>query len=189
MRKTLPERIKSWRTTIVLVGLVAMGMLLLLLSARPHGEGIPPRLPETTGETPATPDGSDGYRESLEQELTDLLSLVKGVGKVVVLLTLESGPGGVYGENQETTVRLTREEDGAGGRREVEENTASSEVVVTRDGQSERPLLLMEIKPRLRGVMVIAEGAEEPRLREQLVLALQAGLGAAAHRITVLPMK
>lgn len=188
MKKTLPERMKSWRSTIVLVGLVAMGMLLLLLSARPYGEVSPPRLPEKTGETPAAPGGRDDYRESLEQELTDLLSRVKGVGKVVVLLTLESGPGSVYGENQETTVRRTREEDGAGGRREIEEDTASSEVVVTRDGQVEKALLLKEIKPRLRGVMVIAEGAEDPRLREQLVLALQAGLGTAAHRITVLPM-
>jgi stage III sporulation protein AG len=177
------------RSKLLLAGLVGLGMLFLLASSAPR-IGVPPaRQAEKAGEVSATLGGRDDYREKLEQELAGILSRVKGVGKVVVLITLESGPSSVYGENRETTARLTTEDDAAGGRREVEESTSRTEVVVSREGQGERPLLLMEIKPRLRGVMVIAEGAADPQLRERLVLALQAGLGVAAHRITVLPMK
>lgn len=189
MKETWAEKMKRMRKQLLLAGLVGLGMVFLLASSVPRTGAPPAGQAEKAGEVLALPGARDDYREQLEQELASNLSRVKGVGKVVVLVTLESGPGGVYGENRETTARLTREEDGTGGRREVEESTSRTEVVVSREGQGERPLLLLEIKPRLRGVMVIAEGAADPQLREQLVLALQAGLGVAAHRITVLPMK
>jgi len=188
LKETWAERIKRLRSSLLLVGLVGLGMLFLLAGSAPRGE-VPPAPPPESGGALAPLGGSDNYREKLEQELAGMLSRVKGVGKVVMLVALESGPGGVYGENREATIRRTQEEDGAGGSREIEENTSRTEVVITREGQSERPLLLLEVKPRLRGVLVIAEGAGDPQLREQLVLALQAGLGVAAHRITVLPMK
>lgn len=188
MKETLAERIKRLRSGLLLAGLVGLGVLFLLAGSVPR-RAEPPARPPESAEALATPAGRDDYRVRLERELTETLSRVKGVGKVVVLVTLESGAGGVYGENRETTARRTTEQDAAGGRREVEENTSRTEVVVTREGQGERPLLLVERKPRLRGVMVIAEGAADPRLREQLVLALQAGLDVAAHRIAVLPMK
>jgi len=180
--------VKGSRSTLVLLGLAALGMMFMFFSAEPLRERpVPP--PVETSETPVLPGDETDYRLGLERDLTALLRRVSGAGEVVVLVTLESGFRGVYGENKEATARMTREDDGGGGRREVEETTSRTEVVVTRDGPGENPLVLLEKLPQLRGVMVIAEGAGDPRLREQLVLALQAGLDLPAHRITVLPMK
>lgn len=188
MREKFLGLVKGSRSTLVLVGLGALGILFMFLSAEPlRQRPLPP--PVKTSETPALLSNEAEYRLGLERDLTALLHRVSGVGEVVVLVTLESGFKDVYGENKEATERMTREDDGGGGRREVEETTSRTEVVVTRDGPGERPLVLLEKQPRLRGVIVIAEGAGDPRLRKQLVLALQAGLDLAAHRITVLPMK
>jgi len=180
--------VKGSRSTLALVGLAALGMLLMFLSAEPLRQlPVPP--PVETSQKPVPLGVEADYRQVLERDLTALLRRVSGAGEVVVLVTLESGFGSVYGENREATARSTREDDGGGGRREVEETTSRTEVVITRDGPGEKPLVLLEKQPQLRGVMVIAEGAGNPRLREQLVLALQAGLDLPAHRITVLPMK
>jgi stage III sporulation protein AG len=131
----------------------------------------------------------DDYRARLERDLAAALRRIRGVGEVVVLVTLESGPSYVYGENSEAVRRTTQEEDGGGGRRSIAEDTHRTQVVITRDGGTEKPLVSREIQPELRGVMVIAQGAADPYLREEIIRALQAGLNLPAHRVTVLPMK
>jgi stage III sporulation protein AG len=179
---------KGPRSTFLLVALAALGMVFMFLSAKPMATE-PVKPPGEISEVVVPFRAKEDYREILEKDLAAMLHRVKGVGEVAVFVTLDSGPVYQYGENEETTGRSTREEDSGGGSRSIEETTVSRQIVVTRENNTDKPVITREIQPAIRGVIVIAEGAENPVLREQIARALQAGLNIAAHRITVLPMK
>lgn len=182
------EKMKGPWSTLFILALAVIGIIFMFISANP--ETGPVSLPpvEESRETLA-PLRKPDYKERLEQELTEYLRRVQGVGEVAVLVTLDSGPMYEYGENMDATDRMTREEDGGGGVRSIEEKTTRTQLVVTRNGNGEQALITREIEPALRGVMVVAKGAEDPALKERITLALQSGLHLPAHRITVLPMK
>lgn len=179
---------KKQVSTPLLLAMLALGVVFMFLSVRPDaGSNAPSPVPKES----LTLGGRErDYRERLEEELAGLLQKVQGAGEVAVMITLESGPVYEYAKNDETTARTTREQDSGGGTRVIEENTQRSQAVVTRgDGGAEAPLVVRESYPPVLGVIVIAEGAKDPRIAEQLLRAVQAGLNLPAHRITILPMK
>ncbi len=175
-------------STLIITMLAFAGVLFMFVGANPEKASVPNPPVEESREAFVNLRKPD-YKERLEQELTEHLRRVKGVGEVTVMVTLDSGPMYEYGENRDITERATKEEDGGGGVRLVEENTKRTQHVIIRDGGGEQALITREIEPVLRGVMVVAKGAEDPALTARITLALQSGLNLPAHRITVLPMK
>jgi len=187
-KKSESPGVKGPKSTWFLLALLVLGIVLMFISANPD-RGAQPAPPVESKEALANLGGKSDYKERLEKELASHLRRVRGVGDVTVMVTLESGPVFEYGENRETTDRTTQEEDGGGGKRAIDEQTVRTQLVFTRDGAGEQPLITREMQPRLRGVMVIAGGADDPVIRERVASALQAILGLPAHRVTVLPMK
>lgn len=132
------------------------------------------------------------YEQRLEAALEAILSQVAGVGRVAVHVTLESGSRTVLGQNLTTRTRTSTERDAAGGTRTVTETDESQNLVVVRpggQGGGEGPVVQELYLPRIRGVLVVAEGAFDPSVRGRLFRALTAYLDVPAHRIQVLPMQ
>lgn len=129
------------------------------------------------------------YERALARELEGLLCEVQGAGRVRVVLTLARGPVYVFGTNTSEDTRTTQEQDGDGMTRTVTEVSTTREPVIVSDGsQAERPLVMEEERPEVSGVVVLAEGAGDSRVRLDLVRAVQALFPLPTHRITVLPM-
>lgn len=105
---------------------------------------------------------------ALDQTLETILSGIEGVDGVQVAVTYESGT---------ETVPVT------------DANGDSRTVVTLGSGSSETVVTAKEIMPRVRGVVVVAGGAENARVRENILSAVQALTGAAAHSIAVFPAK
>ena len=116
-----------------------------------------------------TPLKEDNFEASLEE----ILNTVQGAGKVKILLSQKSGPETIYKSN---------EENDPGGYRK---NT----VVISDASRCEQGLIEQVYAPRYRGAVVIAEGAENARVKLALVRAVSSATGLGADRITVLKMK
>lgn len=56
----------------------------------------------------------------------------------------------------------------------------------TVSGGKEEPVLIRAKRPEIAGVLVLAEGARDPGLREELVQAVITVLAVPAHKVTVL---
>ena len=125
----------------------------------------------------------------MARSLEGILSGVEGVGQIKVLLTLKGGPQYAYANNIDRTKKETMETDTAGGTREITERTDKEQLVLSRSQNGvEEPILLKELSPEIKGVVVVAEGAGNPHIKEGLTRAVQTVLGISAHRVTVLPM-
>lgn len=177
---------KRFNTQLLI--LLFAGILLMLFSSV---------LDFTRDVSPAPPPGQDQEvlaskvemeREPLVRELTEILNQIKGVSDVSVFLTMDSGPEYNYAQNFEQSQRDTQEKDNQGGSRGISEKEENNSYVVIRDSQGgERPLLIKEVKPQVRGALVVAHGVDNAILKKQVVEALQSTLGLPAHRIAVLP--
>ncbi|MCE5287357.1 MAG: hypothetical protein LLG02_16140 [Pelosinus sp.] len=127
------------------------------------------------------------YEDILEAKLSNVLSQLKGAGSVVVSVTLENGNIQEYAKNLTHDSKVVQEKDPAGGTRTTTENKESEQILVSRENGAEHPVMVQEIKPAIKGVLVIAEGAYDSSVKANLTKAVETCLGVPSYRVTVLP--
>ncbi len=125
----------------------------------------------------------------LENRLAAVLSQIDGIGQVKVSISLAAGTQKVFATNQKSNRRDITERDERGGTRTTAENTEDEELVLLQSsGQNPgQPLLVQEVNPEISGVLVVAEGAGDARVREELTQTVQVVLNVPAHKIRVMP--
>lgn len=146
---------------------VVIGLLLLLLPVQDSPE--PETAPETTHVTE--------NQNTLEDSLAEILSLIDGVGKTKVLLTLSRGEDILYQTDSDTT---------SGGN---SADTHIDTVLVTGSDRTETGLIKQVNPPLYRGAVVVCQGAGNPEVRLSVVEAVMRATGLTSDKITVLKMK
>lgn len=127
----------------------------------------------------------------LEQRLASILGQIKGVGNVSVKVFLAGGPRFEYATNVSSNKRTVDEKDQSGGSRVTTEQSDSGQLVLvqTAQGGGERPVVTKETRPEIQGVLVVADGATDPRVKESLTRAVETALDIEPHKISVMPGK
>jgi stage III sporulation protein AG len=111
----------------------------------------------------------------IEKRLSELLSAVAGIRRADVFVTLERG------------TRLNIAEESTYEQRNNAETRRTTTPALVRSGQSESPIVLEETWPQIRGVLVVADGADDPQVRFTIAHAVQTVLQIEMYRIEVLP--
>lgn len=106
--------------------------------------------------TDTAADSGEDLNSGLERKLSAALSEMQGVGKVKVVISYES----------------------------TAESVPAS--AGTEELFSAEPLILKQNLPRVRGVLVVAEGAEDIRIRTELMYAVTALLDVSPDRVEIL---
>lgn len=127
----------------------------------------------------------DNYENVIEKKLVNILKKLEGVGDVDVMLTLEDSIEKVPASNTTTTKESTKETDSEGGIREVIREDKSKQLL----NMSDDIMVLKEINPNIKGVIVIAKGAENPIVLENIYLAVQTVLGLSSNKVEVFSRK
>ena len=173
----------------------ALGILFILLgnwqSFLAPAKGPSQALPKESKEVSSPNLGKEEQEKSLETDLEDILSRIQGVGQIKVRVILASGKQYEYAYNQNVEKRVTEEKDQQGGTRVTTETKDGQEMIIVRDTQSnsERPVILKELRPPVKGVIVVAEGAKDSLVKLNLLQAVQTVLEIPAYKVTVLPME
>lgn len=109
----------------------------------------------------------DEYVNTLENKLKKNLSLVDGAGKVSVIISVESGMETVL-----ATVKTT------------EDNTVKEEPFTV----GGKTVVITETYPKIIGVVIVAEGANNLSVRVSLINAVSVFLNIDSNKIQILPM-
>lgn len=121
-------------------------------------------------ETSAT---TDEYVEALENKLCNVISNISGVGQVDVVITLASGFSYVYATDTETKTTTS-------GSTQTTISTEETLLV------SNQPVVVKEIFPEIKGVVVVAKGAENIAVKLNILSAIETALELDAKDITIL---
>ncbi|HEY8909738.1 MAG TPA: stage III sporulation protein AH [Desulfosporosinus sp.] len=182
----LMKLISSDKMLIGLVTIIALGMSFIYLGKGPET----PSQSIQTKSTLTTPSATSTKIGTLEKELENKLQanilLMEGVGKVQVSVSFATGLKNEYAHNDNVTKNTSKETDKTGGTRETTQVTENNQVVMPNG--SSQPVLVMEDRPEIAGVLVIAEGARDPNVREGIHTAVRTLLNIPSSKITVVPM-
>ncbi|WIV10998.1 stage III sporulation protein AG [Proteiniborus sp. MB09-C3] len=129
----------------------------------------------------------ESYADNIEKKLEEILKKIKGVGEVYVMITFDDTSEKVPVFNTTQTVEKTDEKDAQGGTREVTREDLSQQVVVGSGGDS--LMIMKETKPKVRGVIVVAEGAEDIEIKEKLYSAVKTVLGISGNKVEIYSSK
>jgi len=133
---------------------------------------------------------TDDYAAALTSQLQDVLSAVDGVGRVKVMLTLESSKELVVAEDSSSKKSDSAQTDAQGGTSTSSGlDTSSSKVILKASDGSEQPLVVKEIEPKVAGVVIVAEGGGNIIVKDALVRAAQTVLNIGPDKIQVLKAK
>lgn len=158
----------------VVLGLV--GMVLIMLS-----EWLPER--SKSAETPAVKTTED-YRFETENSLKALLQGMEGVGECSVYVTFESGVEYVYAREQ--TENSDYSENKNDGSEQVSQKANTQESIILVDGSDGKTgLLLTEIQPQVKGVVVVCRGGGDAAVAERVTQAVTTALNISSHRVCV----
>jgi stage III sporulation protein AG len=174
-----------WKLILILAG----GLFLLIYA----GSWVSPKEKSSIspGYQAAEKKGEEGLstaEKELERRLEGVLSSIAGSGDVQVTITMAAGPEYLYAKNLSEQTRTVEEKDQSGGNRTTTEANEEENLVLlqTVSGGKEEPVLIRAKRPEIAGVLVLAEGARDPGLREELVQAVITVLAVPAHKVTVL---
>jgi stage III sporulation protein AG len=125
------------------------------------------------------------YESSYESEIKDILAKIVGVGAVDVLVTVDSTEEIVVEHNYTESQQTTNETDPQGAKRHISSTSKSGDVAMSKDA----PIIGKTLRPKIRGVVVVAEGAENMTVKKMIQEAVSKGLDVPAHRISIVPSK
>lgn len=172
-----------------LIIILAVGVGFILVSDFYKDLNIGSAAPETGKASAVDMQSSDNkteYVAELERELTGILSEIQHAGKVSVMITLKTGTEIIPAKDESISDKTTNEKDMEGGTRTInEKNTTDQVVFMNNQGGASKPLVLKEVNPEIKGVIIVAEGAKDPKVKLQLTQAVQTVLDVPAYRVSV----
>jgi len=128
-------------------------------------------LPETAEEPKIELVAEETVSTDLEQELSEILSQIYGVGKAEVLLTEATGSHTIYQTDS--------------GPNQSNQDT----VIVQKENREETGLIKQVLPPVYKGALVVCQGADSPGVQLAVVDAVKSVTGISSDCITVLKMK
>lgn len=192
IKKIWPEQLVKEgviHTKLIWVGM--LGVLLLLLGGVLDTIYTKSQVevPTEIVKNPLSSAAASSYEEILEGKLAMLLTKVKGAGSVAVHITLENSSIQEHAKNMVKESKVIQEKDTSGGIRTTTETKESEQILIGKENGVDHPVLVQEIKPLIKGVLVIADGAYDSTVKANLTKAVEAGLGIPSYRITVLAQR
>lgn len=168
--KSLSERIKNnkWIAVIFIIGIG----LMLLPAEKNTAKSEPQKVSE---------ESFAEYKSNMENDLRKIISDIKGAGKVSVMITLGDN-GNTYFATDETD--STSERNGEKSREKQTRHILKSVA-----SNVDEPLVRGKTPPQISGVLICAEGADDAKVKNNIVCAVEALVGVKSHRVEVLERK
>jgi len=134
-------------------------------------------------------DGMKMFEEQYENQLKEALEEIVGVYSVTVVINVQATEKKVYEKNSILKNQTTHEEDEKGGKRQIEDQSKEDQLVIIRDGEKDIPLVSETRKPEIKGVLVVAGGAENVQVKKWIIEAVTRVLDVPSHKVAVMPKK
>lgn len=112
------------------------------------------------------------YVSLLNEELTEIISSIEGVGECNVMITLQTTKESVYAENTESTSTDSS-------------NSENNEYVIYDSENGDSPLLLKEEMPQVAGVVIVCAGGDSDAVREKITNCVCALFSISSGRVSV----
>lgn len=159
MNKKITDFIKN-KHNVTIVIILIIGVLFMLL---------PGNLKKQTDKTTFSAE-----EPNYSEELKNILSKIKGVGAVEVMITYSA-------TSEKRLAYETKSDKTDKGESGYEENTDNQAVMANGE-----PFILSQSYPAVKGVVVIAKGASDAKVKADILEAVTTAFNIAPHKVCIL---
>lgn len=177
---------KDIQPKILIPAVVVVAAIMMIFYGKIGSEKVEPMTQTVEAADPVEVTRISTLEKEMEKKLVQNLQQMAGVGSVQVSVTLSSSLRSDYATNGSITKKTTKESDKNGGIRESTEVTENNQLVMP--SGAVQPVIVMEERPTVAGVLIIAEGASDPKVRENIHNAVRTLLDIPSDKINVQPM-
>lgn len=131
-------------------------------------------------------DSNESYERQLEKRLIKILRQMEGVGQVDVMITLAANEEKIYAQEKVQNTESQEEEDAQGNKRVYHKDDLESKIMMQ---NGEVPVIIKEKTPQIEGVLVLAQGAGNSEVKNNIILSVSSLLDVPVHKISVFKMK
>jgi stage III sporulation protein AG len=188
--------LKKWfkRDNLFVMVLVGILLVIIVLPVNEKGNGgteahVQESSKEKLSAEPVQEEELYTYASYLERELEEILTQMKGVGKVAVMITLEGSRELIVHQDETYTCNDTTETDSQGGNRSVFQTDMQGKTVYEKTVQGESPYVVQTKLPKVSGVLIVAQGAGNGSVKKNIVQIAEALLDVEVHKVTVVAME
>lgn len=188
------KKAKAWHWIILFI-VIGMGIMIIASFFDITEQAVPYEPQAPSQETSAIMDKSSNpktmqdYEKIFENQITELLTSMIGIEEVTVKVNLESTEELIIEKNRNMTEQITKEKDKQGGTRDISDYKKDEQVVLYQNNDNEQPLIIKTLKPKVRGVVIVAKGAEKIQIKALISEAVQRFLDIPPYKIAILPGK
>ncbi|MBR5539805.1 MAG: hypothetical protein IKU56_00300 [Clostridia bacterium] len=163
----------SRKTRKMLIAFGIVGVLLLV---------IPEFIPEKTDN--AVISTADDFVRQTEERLTALIGRIEGAGACQVMVTLENGVEYVYATEEKSNSDRQEDISGEDTRLTQRDDSESAAIIIDTDSGREG-LLVTEIQPTVRGVVVVCEGGDDEEVCSRVSKVVTVALNISSKRVCI----
>lgn len=178
LKEKLP---KSKSGLLIAVGL--LGLMLILVSSFDIGSNKNDTSKSASSQVNED-SNSESYTDSLESKLENVISDMLGGTDVTVMITLDSGTEFVYADEIRTDADLTKDQTAL--KTQQSDKNQKTYVIVKDSEGNERPLIVTEKMPVIRGVVIVCESGETPSVASAVRLAVKSALNIDEGKICII---
>lgn len=158
--------------------LLLVGLILIVIS-------IPTGKKEETENTETVVSKEEDYAGQMERRLENILDKTEGVGNVSVMITLKSSEENIVEKDD------SQNKSSSSNGTDIQEETDSSETTVYEEKSdgTQTPYVSKKVTPKIDGVIIVADGGDDPVVIENITGAVKALFDVDMHKIKVMKRK
>ena len=172
---------KMDKTKWLILGLGGILLLVIALPAqrsqRAEEEAV---LEQTSGETTKQDHLILSYKKQLAGELEQALECMEGVGNVRVMITFQDSGEAVVEKD------VTKS---SGGQNDSLQNSQYQESTIYQETNGREPYISQQKLPAVEGVLIIAQGGADSKVKQEIKDAVTALFPIEAHKIKIVKMQ
>ena len=171
------KKLKNVKHIEIIICIIFISLLLLIYFYG-FNSNVKTKTNETSSESNLSYTSSVEYAKEIEKKLVEVLTSLKGVTKASVMVSVENGTEIKIAESVEEETIISS--DGESKNVTIVKNP----IIVTENGES-KPIILMEILPEIKGVVVVADGADDVNVKLNIYKLIQATINISSNNIQV----
>lgn len=166
---------------IVVVGVVGIGLIFL--------SGFIPKSPKSDETIKVQNSNSTSlteYENQLEQNLAEIICNINGAGSTKVFLTMESSAEQIFASDNSIAQNNSNNTKSSNDTQSQKDITSENKYITVElsDG-TQQTVLVKEIQPKVRGVLVVCAGGDNNVVKEKVIDAVTKALDISSSKVSV----
>lgn len=125
-------------------------------------------------------------QEKIQENLENIISSIEGAGKAKVLVTFENSAETVYATEERKNKEASEDKSEGEVTRKKETDDCEKKYITIKDGEgTEHALAVTEIEPKVKGVVAICSGGDNPIIKNRIIEAITTALNITSKRVCV----